>query len=224
MKNTRWYICYDWETDGKNPHEANPVQLAAVPIEPLTLEIKKEFMFNVTIRPPGIDKDEYFTDDVEATIQWHANNLGITTDEVIEKWKNGVPQKTAWKNFCTFCAKYEVDKKFGQWYPAPIPMGYNIITYDNIISERMAKKHKTKMPFSTVNKIDIFDMMYMWLNNLDEPQDFKMDTLRKWFGMKTTGAAHDAETDVLEEAAIGVRFLKFMKKQSRVDKFKGSFA
>jgi len=51
-----------------------------------------------------------------------------------------------------------------------------------------------------------------------------MDTWRKFFGMKATGVAHDALVDVLEEAAIITRFMKFHRKQSSVDKFKNSFS
>jgi hypothetical protein len=223
MKNNRWFLCFDFETDGKNPNECNPVQLAAVPIDPDTLEIKKEFSFNVWIRPPGIDNEDYFDDERSKTIQWHADNMGLEFDQVVEKWKGGVAQKTAWKQFCTYCAKYEVDKRPGQWYPQPIPVGYNIWGYDKVIVDRLAAKHKTKVPFSEVTKMDVFDQIFWWMESLDEPTDFKMDTLRKFFGIESQGQAHDALVDVYEESEIFVRFLKFHRKQASVAKFKGSF-
>ena len=37
--NKRWIIVFDWETDGKDPNTCNPVELAAIPINPRTLEI-----------------------------------------------------------------------------------------------------------------------------------------------------------------------------------------
>jgi hypothetical protein len=224
-KNTRWIICYDFETDLPNAEECNPVQLAAVPIHPETLEVKKDQSFSVMIKPPGMDKDEYMTPEREKTVTWHANNYGISNEEVLEKWRGGVAQKVAWKNFCTYCSKYEVDKRPGQWFPAPIPAGYNIIGFDSIIVDRLCKKHKTKNPFSVVNKLDVMDNIFWWFENLDEPFDLKLDTLRKFLSIKLKGGiAHDALTDVYEESALVTRFLKFHRKQASVDKFKNSFA
>ena len=83
MKNNRWIICFDFETDLPDKDLCNPVQLAAVPIDPETLEVKKEQAFNTMIKPDGIDKPEYF--DVpkrDATINWHAQNYGISYEEV----------------------------------------------------------------------------------------------------------------------------------------------
>ena len=79
------------------------------------------------------------------------------------------------------------------------------------------------MPFSSVTKLDAMDNLFWWFENLEEPYDFKMDTWRKFFGMKALGVAHDALIDVFEEAAIITRFLKFHRKQSSISKFKGSF-
>jgi hypothetical protein len=223
-KNTRWIVCFDFETDSPNKDVCNPVQLAAVPIDPESLEPQKDQSFNVVIKPDGIDKDDYITPEREKTIQWHADIHGISFDEVIQNWKGGISEKVAWKNFCTWCAKYTVDKKPGQWFPQPIPAGYNITGFDIPIAKRLCEKHKVKMPFSEVTKLDAMDNLFWWFENLEEPFDYKMDTWRKFFGMKATGVAHDALVDVLEEAAIITRFLKFHRKQATVDKFKGSFS
>jgi len=224
MKNTRWFLCLDFETDGKDPHTCNPVELAAVPINPDTLEIRKQYAFNTVIRPPGIDTEEYFDDERIKTIEWHAKHAECTYDEVVEKWKDGMDQKTAWKNFCAYCTKYMVDKRPGQWYPQPIPVGYNIIGYDLIIARRLAAAHKTPFPMGEVNKVDIYDMIFTWLGHLPEPFDLQMDTLRPWLGLQSEGQAHSALADVFEEAAIFVKFMKFQRRQSRVDKFKGAFS
>ena len=40
--NHRWIIVYDLETDGPDPSTANPVEIAAVPVNPRTLEIKMD--------------------------------------------------------------------------------------------------------------------------------------------------------------------------------------
>ena len=54
--NHRWIIVYDLETDGPDPSTANPVEIAAVPVNPRTLELKLDDTFEVTVKPPGIDK------------------------------------------------------------------------------------------------------------------------------------------------------------------------
>lgn len=223
MRNERWYLCFDFECDSPDPDTCNPVELAAVPIDPRSLEIHKDKAFNAIIRPDDIDKDEYFTEDRQKTIKWHAETQGMTEEEVVTRWKTGKAEKVVWKNFCKYCAAYNIDKRAGQWYTEPIPVGYNIIGYDIPIAKRLAEKHKTKMPFSTVNKVDMQDNMFMWLENLDEPNNYKMDTLREWLAMPKS-KAHEAFADVLDEAMLFTRFLKFHRRQARADKFRGSFA
>ena len=39
--NNRWIMVFDWETDGTDPTSCNPVELAAVPIEPRTWKLKQ---------------------------------------------------------------------------------------------------------------------------------------------------------------------------------------
>ena len=50
---------FDLETDALNPQTCNAVELAAVPVNPRTLEIKSEQAFRATIKPDDIDKEEY---------------------------------------------------------------------------------------------------------------------------------------------------------------------
>lgn len=225
MKNERWILTVDIESDSADKNTCNVVEIAAVPIHPETLEIKKDQAFSIAVKPPGIDKDEYMEDaQRKKTVAWHAKNHGVTSDEIIERWKKGVMEKTAWKNFCSYCDKYKVEKKRGQWYTEPIPAGYNIMGFDMPIFERLAAKYKTKMPLSTVTNLDAMPMLFWWFEDLDEPNNFKMDTWRKFFDMKAIGTAHDALIDVYQESEIITRFLKFHRKQSSVEKFKGSFA
>ncbi len=224
MKNSRWIIVFDFETDSPNEETCNPVELAAVPIDPETLEIKEAQAFNAIITPPGIGKDDYFTPEREKTINWHADTRGVSYDDIIDRWKGGVSQKIAWKNFCGYCNKYMVDKKPGQWFPQPIAAGYNIVGFDLPIAQRMCKKHKTKFPFSKTTKLDMMDNLFWWFENLEEPHDFKMDTWRKFFKMEANGQAHEALTDVIDEGKMIVKFLQFHRKQASIKKFKGAMA
>ena len=128
--NNRWIIVFDWETDSPDPKTCNPVELAAVPVNPRTLEIKKEQAFKAVIKPDGIDSEDYFTKERQSTINWHAKTRGVEPEDIIKEWKTGQSEKVVWKNFCNYCSKYEVDKKPGQWYVEPIPSGYDIIGFD----------------------------------------------------------------------------------------------
>ena len=221
--NNRWIIVFDWETDGPDPSTCNPVELAAIPIDPRTLDIKIDKAFNATIKPPGITKEEYFTDEKQKTIEWHAKQRGVTSEDIIQTWKSGKSEKIVWKNFCEYCKKFEIEKSRDSWYPEPIAAGYNIIGFDLPICQRLAKKHKTKMPFAKVTKIDIMDMLFFWLENLDEPQNMRLDTMRDWFGIKAE-QAHEAFSDTVDSAKLLTQFMKFHRRQSSVAKFKGAMS
>jgi hypothetical protein len=218
--NNRWIIVFDWETDGPDPTTCNPVELAAVPVDPRTLEVKTD---QAVIKPDGIDTEEYFTKSRQDTIAWHAKQRGVSSEEIVEDWKSGQSEKVVWKNFCNYCSKYHVDKKPGQWFTEPVPSGYNIINFDIPIARRLAKKYKTKLPFSEVSKIDMMDILFMWFENLDEPSSMKLDAFRKFFGMKAI-QAHEALSDTIDEAELMVKFIKFHRRQASVGKFKGAFA
>tara|TARA_R110002020_G_scaffold55309_2_gene153594 strand:+ start:17207 stop:17878 length:672 start_codon:yes stop_codon:yes gene_type:complete len=221
--NNRWILVFDWETDSPDPATCNPVELAAIPVNPRTLEIKKEQAFRATIKPDGIDDDSYFTKERKDTISWHAKQRGVESEDIINDWKKGKSEKVVWKNFCGYCSKYEVDKKPGQWYTEPIPAGYNIIGFDLPIANRLAEKYGTKSPFSKVTKIDMMDILFMWFENLEEPSSMKLDAFRKFLGMNAA-QAHEALSDTIDEAELMVKFMKFHRRQSTVGKFKGSFA
>jgi len=221
--NNRWIIVFDWETDGPDPTTCNPVELAAVPVDPRTLEVKTDQAFKAVIKPDGIDTEEYFTKSRQDTIAWHAKQRGVSSEEIVEDWKSGQSEKVVWKNFCNYCSKYHVDKEPGQWFTEPVPSGYNIINFDIPIARRLAKKYKTKLPFSEVSKIDMMDILFMWFENLDEPSSMKLDAFRKFFGMKAI-QAHEALSDTIDEAELMVKFIKFHRRQASVGKFKGAFA
>ena len=222
--NNRWIIVFDLETDSPNPDSCNPVEIAAVPVDPRTLEIKEEQAFRATIKPDGLDTDEYFTKERQSTIAWHAKTRGVNTEEIVADWKTGQSEKVVWKNFMSYCSKYEVDKRPGQWYTEPIPAGYNIVGFDLPILYRLAEKHKTKSPFSKVTKIDMMDILFTWFENLEEPANMKLDTFRDFLGLEADGQAHEALSDTIDEAKLMVKFLKFHRKQASVDKFKGAFS
>ena len=224
--NHRWIIVYDLETDGPDPTTANPVEIAAVPVNPRTLEIKKDDTFEVTVKPPGIDKDEYFTTGVQKTIDWHASTRGCSSEDIVSTWKKGKSQKVAMKNFCSYLQKYHIEKDPMRriYFTEPAYSGYNVDGFDDIIIRNMSDKHKLDYPFAKMGNMDLLHYITYWFENMPEPENYKMDTLKEFFGLQSHGQAHSAISDVVDTAKILVRFLKFARRQVSVDKFKGSFA
>lgn len=224
--NHRWIIVYDLETDGPDPTTANPVEIAAVPVNPRTLEIKMDDTFEVTVKPPGIDKDEYFTTGVQKTIDWHASTRGCSSEDIVSTWKKGKSQKVAMKNFCSYLQKYHIEKDPMRriYFTEPAYSGYNVDGFDDIIIRNMCDKHKLDYPFAKMGNMDLLHYITYWFENMPEPENYKMDTLKEFFGLVSHGQAHSAISDVVDTAKILVRFLKFARRQVSVDKFKGSFA
>ena len=224
--NHRWIIVYDLETDGPDPTTANPVEIAAVPVNPRTLEIKMDDTFEVTVKPPGIDKDAYFTTGVQKTIDWHASTRGGSSADIVKMWKKGKSQKVAMKNFCSYLQKYHIEKDPVRriYFTEPAYSGYNVDGFDDIIIRNMCDKHKLDYPFAKMGNMDLLNYITYWFENMSEPENYKMDTLKEFFGLQSHGQAHSAISDVVDTAKILVRFLKFARRQVSVDKFKGSFA
>ena len=123
-------ICvFDFETDGRDVKTLNPVQLAAVIVDPRKLELVNKAEFNSFIRPEGIDNKNY-VDKNRATIEWHANIRGCSVDEILELWKSAPPQKIVWGNFIEFLSKFHKVGQRKTKFSAPIACGYNIHNFD----------------------------------------------------------------------------------------------
>jgi len=71
--NFRKIVVYDFESDGVNPYECEPVQIAAVVLDARKLEIIKGSEFNSMMKPTGITGKKYLEDSKRMdTIKWHA--------------------------------------------------------------------------------------------------------------------------------------------------------
>ncbi len=221
--NHKFILVYDFETNHINPIKAEPVELACVPIHPRTLEILTKNTFNITMRPPDIDDKNYLSN-YQDNVNWHAKNHNCQPQAMIEKWKAGIEQKIAWQEFSHYCKEFHIEKRPGVYYTDPIPGGYNILNFDNIIANRLSETHKIPLPFSSFNQLDLLPWLWTWFENLSEPHDMKMDTLREFFKMSHEGQSHEALTDVIDTAKIIVKFLQFQRRQASVEKFKGSMA
>lgn len=215
-------IVFDFETDGVDPQTCNPVQLAAVALNAFTFKKIPGSEFNVFIRPEGIDDQDYFKSH-SSTISWHAKIKGDKTpEEIYESWKDyKTTEKQAWMLFKDYCDRYN---PYGKAFNSPIPAGANIINFDLKIYERLNAKYKIKTNFFWLrDAIDIQTIFYLWLENREDcPSNFKMDTMREYFGVSSDNA-HDALNDVEVCALFISRFMNLHRDLSKKISFSKSF-
>ena len=196
----RKLIVMDFETDGLDPLSCNPTQLAAIVVDLKRLEIVPDSEFNVVIRPDEIDSPTYHADH-KKTIEFHSKIMGIPEIEVIERWRAGTPEKDAFTYYDNFLMRHSptID---------PVVGGQNVRDFDLPIYKRCIEKYKIPYRFYKREKMELLDFFSHWfLFAKKPPVNYKLDTIRKKFGMSLEGA-HDALVDVRDTAEILLRFLK----------------
>ncbi len=206
------HICvFDFETGGlpvkKEKDWAEPIQIGAVMIEPKNLRIVSQFESLIQpLRPDNLHPKAL-----------EVNNL--TKEQV----KKGPHPQVLWADFIRWKKQFQ---KTDSVYNRPIPAGYNIITFDMPIVDRLCKQwgpttkdKENDIEFQGVfNQIYSIDLMHdVWrlmegsecLTEFSSSgkHDLKLTTLAKWMGLEFTDA-HTALGDVYVTAAIIVRLLK----------------
>lgn len=221
-------ICvFDLETDGSDPSVCSPVQIAAIMIDPIKLEVIKDSEFNINIKPEVMENDdkyEYTTD----ILDFHAKVKGCSKDEVYAMWQNYPKQDQSWKMFVNYLDQYHTRSSKKSQFSAPIPAGYNINRFDLPIIHRLSAK------FGNTNKegrsdiffprdvLDIMNVVFYWFENNNDLKNYTLDSLRDYLGLSKEGA-HDALKDVKDSAEILIRFMKLHRNLSQKIKFKGAF-
>lgn len=214
MKQTKNYIIvFDLETDGLKAKEGvdNITQIGAVALDMSTLELDKENILNITVRPEDIEEEEYYNKHKYA-IDLHSKWQKRPVNQIIDDWKQGVSENIALQRTKKWIAGYKQKDPlmFG---------GQNIKGFDLPILVEKYSKHKiTGCPFGTEKKPlsgqriwDLFDMTPKWFYFAQDcPSRYNMDSLREYFSM-ADDKAHDAEQDVLDEGELLIRFIKLYK-------------
>lgn len=205
----RKLIVFDYETSHIDPKSdlCDPVELAAVVIDIKKREIIPNSEFSATICPPDINKEDYY-DNHKMTIKFHCDKLGMTSNEIINRWRAGTPEKIAWKEFQNYIRTYGGGKGFNNM---PIQGGQNIRSFDMEINKRMHARYKTTDLFwkrDVIDIMDIFNYWYMYSN--DKPENFKLDTFREYYKLDS-GGAHTAIFDTIQSAKIICVFLNIFE-------------
>lgn len=221
-------ICvFDFETDGSDPSSCSPVQIAAIMIDPLSLEIIKESEFNINFKPEVLEKNtEYqYTTDI---LDFHAKVKGCSKDDILNEWKNYPKQQQSWDMFVSYLDKYHSRTSKKSQFSAPIAAGYNINRFDLKIIDRLSNKYgnvnkeNTSSLFYPRDVIDVMNLVFYWFENNSDLKSYSMDNLRDFLGITKDGA-HDAIKDVKDTAEIMIRFMRLHRNLSSKVKFKNSF-
>jgi DNA polymerase III epsilon subunit-like protein len=228
MPNFQKICVFDLETDGINPDKCSPVQIAAIIVDPLKLEIVPDSEFNISIKPEAlINNPEYSYEDSDV-LDFHAKVRSSTKEKVLEDWKSFQKQDHGWKMFTSYLEMYHTRSEKKSCFTAPIAAGYNINRFDLRIIERLSVKYNTlnkegrSSLFYPRDVIDVMNVLFYWFEGNNDLKNYTLDNLRDYLGISKEGA-HDALKDVKDTAQILIRFLKLHRNLSRKIKFKGSF-
>jgi DNA polymerase III epsilon subunit-like protein len=206
------YIVIDFETSGVDANVCQPVQLAAVVIDPYRLELIEGAEFSSYMKPEVKDWNEFIEEEsVSSCIAWHAKNYKVKPEEIVDKWKDAPNQKDVWLQFSNFVNKFNPKKT--DWF-APIAAGANIRNFDLTIVKRLNDLYNIKTMFWKRDVEDIVELSYHFLTyRSDCPSNFRMDTLREYFKVPEPklSVAHDALQDTYDESFILIKYLKMKK-------------
>ncbi len=217
MINRNTLVVFDFETGGLDVETLEPLQIAAVALDPRTLEVKDEF-------PQTLMRPLDFQNLNPVALQVN----GITREELA----TAPEQKLVWARFAQWVKSHNVKGGFNS---APIPCGKNVRHFDIPIAERLCRTYsftsKSGRPnlFHPRTVIELEEILFWWFEDSDELENLKMDTLRPYFGFSKDGA-HSAMVDVRQTAELIVRLLKLhrtLKSRRRPDgdqmiRFEGS--
>lgn len=221
-------ICvFDFETDGSDPDSCSPVQIAAVMIDPISLQVIDGSEFNVNFKPEVIEANENYeyTTDI---LDFHAKVRGCSKQDILDQWKKYPKQEYSWKLFTNYLDNYHSRSSRKSQFSAPIAAGYNIHRFDLRIVERLSQKYKNLNKenrsdiFYPRDTVDIMSLMFYWFEASNELKSYSLDTVREYFGIDKHGA-HDALKDVKDCAELLTRFLKLHRNLSSKIKFRNSF-
>ena len=221
-------ICvFDFETDGSDPSVCSPVQIAAVMIDPLQLEIIDGSEFNINFKPEVLEDNEKYKYETDI-LDFHSRVRGCTQEDILKAWYEYPKQEHSWNMFVTYLDKYHTRTSKKSQFSAPIAAGYNIYRFDLPIIDRLSKKYgnlnkeqKTDLFFPR-DVIDGMNLMFYWFEHNNDLKSYTLDTIRDYFGISKVGA-HDALKDVRDTAQIIIRFLKLHRNLGQKIKFKDAF-
>lgn len=219
------------ETDGINPDQCSPVQIAAIIVDPIKLEIVKDSEFNINLKPELLDNNDNYKYEDSDVLDFHSKVRGCSKAAILESWQKHQPQEAGWKMFVSYLEMYHIrsNRSKKSCFSAPIAAGFNINRFDSRIIERLSKKYDNlnkegrSSLFYPRDVIDVMNILFYWFEYNNELKNYTLDNLRDYLGIDKTNA-HDALKDVKDTAEIMIRFLRLHRSLSSKIKFRGSFS
>ena len=226
MLNLRKICVFDFETDSTDPHTCQPVELAAMMINPRKLCFIDGSEFSSMMRPADIDEENYYETHKD-TIDWHAKQLKKKPLEILETWKAAPLQKNVWADFKRYLLMYHIQDNRKSSWTAPVCAGHNIYEFDLPIIKRLSEKYKdvdkngrTKLFFAR-DKIDTLNWSFLFWENSIEPPSYSFYSIRELLGMSSKGA-HTAIQDVKDCGELIIRFMRLMRAKTANVTFKNA--
>lgn len=229
MRNLQKICVFDFETDGVDTSICSPVQIAALIIDPIKLEIIPDSRFNIVLQPDKLEQDPSYDYSDSDVLEFHAKVRNSSKANILSSWQGYQKQSQGWKLFVAYLDMYHSRSKNKSFFSAPIAAGHNINKFDLQIVDRLSKKYQNinkegkSNLFYPRDVLDLINVLFYWFENSDDLKSFTLDSLRDYLGLDKTGA-HDAMKDVEDTASILIRFLKLHRSTSNKVKFRGSFA
>lgn len=228
MANLQKICVFDLETDGSNPDVCSPVQIAAVMIDPVRLEVIKDSEFNINLKPSLIEENSAYAYEDSDVLDFHAKVRGSSKEDILNSWKGFQKQDQGWKMFVSYLDMYHSRSERKSFFSAPIAAGFNINRFDLRIIDRLSIKYNNlnkegrNSLFYPRDVIDLMNIVFYWFEGNNELKNYTLDTIRDYFGISKEGA-HDALKDVRDTADLIIRFMKLHRNMSNKIKFKGAF-
>ena len=227
MPNNQKICVFDLETDGVNPDMCSPVQIAALMVDPVKLEIIPDSEFNINLKPYAIENNINYDYSDSDVLDFHAKVRGSSREKILQDWRKYQNQDQWWKMFISYLDIYHTRSINKTCFSAPIAAGYNINRFDLKITDRLSERYKNinkegkSNIFYPRDVIDLMNVIFYWFEGNNELKSYSLDTVRDYFGISKEGA-HDAMKDVKDTANILIRFMKLHRNTSSKVKFKGS--
>jgi DNA polymerase III epsilon subunit-like protein len=228
MANSQKICVFDLETDGANPDICSPVQIAAIIVDPIRLEIIPDSEFNISLKPEALESNPSYQYEDSDVLDFHAKVRGCAKTEILSSWQSFQKQELGWKMFVSYLEMYHIRSDKKSHFTAPIAAGYNINRFDLRIIEKLSVKYGNlnkegrSSLFYPRDVIDLMNVIFYWFEGNRELKNYTLDNLRDYLGIDKEGA-HDALKDVKDTAQIMIRFMKLHRSLGSKVKFKGSF-
>ena len=188
-------VVLDCETTSLNKDAGDIIQLAAITIDSIRLEIVPGSEFNGLMKPLS---PEHISDEALA--------VNKRTREEIEKFAH---PKIVFDEFAQYMKA--LNPKKSPW-TAPIVCGHNVnfdLGFINVLCQKYGYWDDKRNQQNLFNQfsIDTMQLGFAWFENNNDIKNMKLDTWREYLGMSKENA-HEALQDVKDTASILIRFFK----------------